>query len=181
MHRYAIPVAALMITGFAAIAPASADAISTVGAAPVLIDTANGTPPSSISLGASAENVGIGGQFTQEIVFTSGYDSVAGPVDFSVTELIDSVSVTISGVMYVSNTADPDTITLTGGTTFDIGDLKLTSEALTFFDSAPFPGGVGGETLTFDATFVPEPASLAILAGGLLGIGIIRRRRLSQI
>ena len=49
------------------------------------------------------------------------------------------------------------------------------------------PGGVGSVfantgllnpvNLAFDNTVVPEPATLALFAAGLLGLGVVRRRR----
>ena len=167
--------------GLVASAMANAEPITTAGSLPVSIDTANGGPPSTIQLNAASQDVAAGGQYTQVITFVSGYDGAAGPISFSVDELLNASPVTISGTMDVSPTTDPDSITLAASGPFTVGDLTFTSEALTFLDSPPFPDGIVNETLTFDVanatTDVPEPASLVILGSALLGMAMVRRRR----
>ena len=115
------------------------------------IDPANGTPTEhDFGSPATSQNDAAGAAIRRQgITFVSGYDGAGGNLlPFTVAELLSASPVTISGTMDVSPTTDPDTITLVASGPFTVGDLTFTSEALTFLDNPPFPGGIVNEIRT---------------------------------
>src|SRR5271165_2432999 len=62
------------------------------------------------------------------------------------------------------------------GYTFNGLDITGTSVDVQFFQTAGYPWVMVGE-VSFDGSTVPEPASMALLAAGLAGLGLIRRKR----
>jgi len=73
---------------------------------------------------------------------------------------------------YVSGDALSDSMTFTGSTFADLGVTPGTYVWTwgTGHDADSF-------TLQIGPTSVPEPASLALLSAGLVGLGLIRRKR----
>lgn len=161
---------------------AKADIVTTSGSAAVPIDVATGTPPSTITFGASTQDVPVPGTFTQSLTFLSGYDGMAGPVNFSVDELFTiggvTQTVTLTGFENVSPTTDPDTVTINAGPTYTFGNLTLTALGQTFPDAPPFPGGISELSQSFAlASAVPEPSTWAMMILGFVGLGFMAYRR----
>ena len=162
---------------------AHASTIIAYGSSAVPIDTANGTPPSTIQLvGTQNDSFSTPGTFAQGLQFNSGYDGVGGPIPFSLSELfdVDGVfnTVTLTGTMDVSSTTYPDSITINSGTPVQFGSLTLTVIGQTFLDNPPFPGGVliGEQDFTIAAA-VPETSTWAMMFVGFLGVGFLAYRR----
>jgi hypothetical protein len=182
-----------LITGMACVQIAKADTFgfSTTGAPVGSIDTSNGTPASTIELdGNSVSGLNIPGIFTQTLNFFSGYDGTAGPIPFSLVEIVTVINettsqseqqtITIFGQELVSPTSDPDTIQLFAGPTtfFSTLGVNFTPNALTFLDSPPFPGGTMTQTFSADITeATPEPATYGYMVSGLAGLLIMVRRK----
>ena len=90
-------------------------------------------------------------------------DSIAGQtIDFSSTALIDFLNSDTNGLVTLMIARDT------------LGDDPSTDTVIHFFASKEYQGGAYAPTL--DITYVPEPATLALLGGGI-GLAALRRRR----
>jgi hypothetical protein len=152
-----------------------ANTVTSTGTPPYLLPEPGGTPPSTITLNGVSTTVTTGGSFIQTLSFLSGYDGLAGPVNFMLQDPFDVDGIdgfyTINGTIVVSPTTDPDTIFLSGALQ-TIGGMQLQLQAMSFFDSPPFPGGTISQDLQFTAT--PEPSTFVLIAGVILAFGLTR-------
>jgi hypothetical protein len=134
------------------------------------------TPPGVIDAVSGDINAGSGTLFV--------YQGLTGPSNFGSGGFAGASSVTgvpigeAAGMYvlvpqgYVSGDALSDSMTFTGSTFADLGVTPGTYV---------WTWGTGRDadsfTLQIGPTSVPEPASLALLSAGLVGLGLIRRKR----
>ena len=166
--------------------------ISSTGGGPVSIDTANGTPASTITFGTVANtSISTPGSFVLPGTFVSGYDGVAGPIPFSIDVALTvggvTKTITLLGSELVSPTSDPDTISIFAGSPVIFGGYLLAAQSQDFFDNPPFPNGTLAIAENFTVTTVsavPEPSTWAMMILGFAGVGVMAYRRklpLSQL
>ena len=111
-----------------------------------------------------------GGTFTDFIInpTVSGPNAAGGPA----TIVAISNDGTFTKDITLGNGSNFWTLTTTGGEVMSSVSLNLAAGTNYFQYEQPRVSGAAG------GTFVPEPASLALLGGALIGFGVLRRRKL---
>jgi hypothetical protein len=101
------------------------------------------------------------------ITFTNSWNFPYGTGEWGGFELQFTGIPAISDVVNdPSSQLDPRAITFNGDTIW-----------LEFLDQPRYPGEVSTFDVTFAPATVPEPTSLSLFASGLIGLGLLRRRK----